>query len=85
MISIVSPEYWPIPWYLRYYPYVRYGGVNVTEDPIIVASRQQQEYLESLVEGRYQQVKSDLNPTGSYPLRPGVELVLFVRRDLHGP
>jgi uncharacterized protein (TIGR03663 family) len=85
IISIVSPEYWPLPWYLRYYPKVRYGGVNITDDPIIVASVQQQEYLLTLVDGRYDQVRSKWNPAGSYPLRPGVELVLFVRHDLYVP
>jgi uncharacterized protein (TIGR03663 family) len=44
-ITIVAPEYWPLPWYFR-------------------------------------QVPSGLNPAGSYSLRPGVNFLLYVRRDL---
>ena len=31
---------------------------------------------------RYQQVHSGLNLAGNYPLRPGVDLLLFTRREL---
>jgi uncharacterized protein (TIGR03663 family) len=82
-ITVISREYWPLPWYLRHYPFVRYAKEGtVTDDPIIIGSGHQQGPLLVLLAGRYQQISSGLNPAGRYPLRPGVELVLFVRKDL---
>ena len=82
-ITVISPEYWPLPWYLRHYAFVRYPkGTTVTDDPIIIGSVNQLGPLLVQLEGRYEQVRSGLNGAGTYPLRPGVELVLFVRRDL---
>jgi uncharacterized protein (TIGR03663 family) len=82
-ITVISPEYWPLPWYLRHYAFVRYPkGTTVTDDPIIIGSGNQQGPLLVQLEGRYEQIRSGLNGAGTYPLRPGVELVLFVRRDL---
>lgn len=82
-ITVASPEYWPLPWYLRHYPFVRYPkGTTVTDDPIIIGSGNQHGPLLGLLGGRYEQIRSGLNAAGTYPLRPGVELVLFVRRDL---
>jgi uncharacterized protein (TIGR03663 family) len=82
-ITVISPEYWPLPWYLRHYAFVRYPkGTTVTDDPIIIGSANQLGPLLVQAEGRYEQVRSGLNGAGTYPLRPGVELVLFARRDL---
>jgi len=81
VITVTSPEYWPLPWYLRHYS-VRYGEVTVSEDPIIIGTGNQGALLMTLNGGRYEQVKSGLNPAGTYTLRPGVGLALFVRRDL---
>jgi uncharacterized protein (TIGR03663 family) len=82
VITVTSPEYWPLPWYLRHYSFIRYADVTVLEDPIIIGSGNQGALLMTLNGDRYEQVKSGLNPAGTYTLRPGVELVLFVRRDL---
>ncbi len=82
VITVTSPEYWPLPWYLRHYSFVRYGDVTVLEDPIIIGSANQGALLMTLNGGRYEQVNSGLNPAGTYTLRPGVGLALFVRRDL---
>jgi len=82
-ITIISPEYWPLPWYLRHYPYVRYPkGPTVSDDPIIIGSGNQHVPLLALLGGRYEQIRSGLNAGGTYPLRPGFELVLFARKDL---
>jgi len=82
-ITVISPEYWPLPWYLRHYAFVRYPkGTTVTDDPVIIGSGNQQAPLLGLLGGRYVQIRSGLNAAGTYPLRPRVELVLFVRRDL---
>ncbi len=82
-ITIVSPEYWPLPWYLRDYTRVGYHGRMVqTNEPIIIASQGQASEVESTLGDRYQQVQSELNGPGTFSLRPGVELMLYTRREL---
>jgi len=85
-ISIVSPDYWPLPWYLRDYSRVGYYGHIVdTNELIIIASESQGAEVEAKFGDRYQQVSSTFNSAGSYPLRPGVNLLLYVRRSLTAP
>ena len=82
-ITIVSPEYWPLPWYLRDYTRVGYHGRMVqTNEPVIIASQGQASEVESTLGDRYQQVHSGLNGEGTFSLRPGVELLLYTRREL---
>jgi uncharacterized protein (TIGR03663 family) len=82
-VTIVSPDYWPLPWYLRDYTRVGYhGGIVVTNEPIIIASLGQEAELEATYGDRYQKVNSGLNPAGSFSLRPGVDLLLYTRREL---
>jgi uncharacterized protein (TIGR03663 family) len=77
-ISIVAREYWPLPWYLRDYPRAGFFGRMVqTQEPIVVGSSEQEQELEVMFGGRYRRV-------GSYPLRPGVVLLLYARSDLAG-
>jgi uncharacterized protein (TIGR03663 family) len=72
-IMVTSRDYWPLPWYLRDYAYVGYSGqVLRTDVNIIVASEAQEKELISLVANSYRRV-------GSYPLRPAVTLVLYIR------
>jgi len=79
-ITIVSPDYWPLPWYLRNYTRVGYyGRMSPSTEPIIIASESQRAEIESTFGGQYQQVPSG-NESGSFPLRPGVSLLLYVRR-----
>jgi uncharacterized protein (TIGR03663 family) len=76
-ITIVSPDYWPLPWYLRDYPKAGFWGrlEDVTLDqPIIIANTNQREQLEPLIAGRFEQA-------GTYQLRPGVDLDVYVRTD----
>jgi uncharacterized protein (TIGR03663 family) len=85
-ITIVSPDYWPLPWYLRDYSRVGYHGrMVVSNEPIILASLGQMEEVETNFGDRYQKVNSGLNPAGSYALRPGVDLLLYTRRELMPP
>lgn len=76
-IEVVSPEYWPLTWYMREYPkaifHSRLADVNTSE--IIVASKVQLGELDKRYGARYKYVNT-------YPLRPGVELFLLVRKDL---
>ncbi|CAN5457453.1 TIGR03663 family protein [soil metagenome] len=85
-ITIVSPDYWPLPWYLRDYTGVGYHGrLTSSTEPVIIASESQEAEIEANFGDRYQQVHSGFNSAGSYPLRPGVNLLLYVRSDALGP
>jgi uncharacterized protein (TIGR03663 family) len=80
-IDIVSPDYWPMVWYTRDYTHANYWGkmVDVTDGDIIVAKKGDQDAdVMRKFAARYEYV-------GSYDLRPGVELMLLVRRDIAGP
>lgn len=83
-IALVSPDYWPMPWYFRDYKRVGYyQKVVPTTEPIIIGSTTQKEELETTFGDRYQLVNSGLGPDGSsYTLRPGVDLLLYVRKDV---
>ena len=82
-ITIVAPEYWPLPWYFRDFTRVGYNGrMSASTEPIIIAAEGQGEEMEATFGDRYQQVNSGLNSLGTYSLRPGVNFRLYVRRDL---
>jgi uncharacterized protein (TIGR03663 family) len=75
-VAITSPDYWPLPWYLRDYPNVGYWGHIVsTQDAIVIGDTSQESELYKLLGNNYVRVDS-------YDLRPGVVLVLFARRDM---
>ena len=75
-ITITAREYWPLPWYLRDYPRAGFfGRMAVTNEPLIVGSVDQEQELNLKLGDRYQRVDA-------YPLRPGVTLLLYARRDL---
>jgi uncharacterized protein (TIGR03663 family) len=87
-ITIVAPEYWPLPWYFRDYNHVGYYGQMATSgEPMIIAADtvKQRTEMQERFGSNYQQVPSGLNPEGNFRLRPGVDLLLYVRRDLVGP
>lgn len=73
-VTIVSPDYWPLPWYLRDYPKAGFfGSIVATEEPMILANVNQEPDL-----GQY---ADRYTRTRMYTLRPGVELVLYVRKE----
>ena len=75
-VVIVSPDYWPLPWYLRDYPRAGFfGSIVPTEEAMIVANVNQEAELAPSIAGRYELV-------GTYNLRPGVDLALYVRNDV---
>lgn len=85
-ITIVSPDYWPLPWYLRDYTGVGYHGrMTASTEPVIIASESQGAEVQASFGERYQHIQSGFNSAGSYALRPGVNLLLYVRRDVLGP
>jgi len=82
-VTIVSPDYWPLPWYLRDYNRIGYyGRITPSNEPMILASTNQAAEVQATYGDRYVQVQSGFNPVGSFPLRPGVDLLLFTRREL---
>jgi len=81
-IAIVSPDYWPLPWYFRNYTKVGYYQQIVpTNEPIIIGETAQEDQLNATYGDRYDLLNSG-NDEGAYPLRPGVDLLLYVRRDV---
>jgi uncharacterized protein (TIGR03663 family) len=81
-IALVSPDYWPLPWYFRDYKKVGYYQQIVpTTEPMIIGSTAQEEKLKETYGDRYILITSD-KEDGSYALRPGVDLLLYVRKDV---
>jgi uncharacterized protein (TIGR03663 family) len=82
-ITIVSPDYWPLPWYLRDYRRVGYHGrMTASTEPIIIARQDQAAEVQATFGDRYYQVRSGFNSAGTFALRPGVELLLYTKREL---
>ena len=77
-VEVVSNEYWPMPWYTRKYTNVNYQGrlVDVNSAEMIIGKSEEND---AKLAARY---GTHYRKAGVYPLRPGVELVLLVRRDL---
>lgn len=81
-VTVVSPDYWPLPWYFRDYKRVGYfSRMAPSTEPVIIGSITQEEEMRTNFGDRYQQVRSGAED-GSFALRPGVGLVLYVRKDL---
>lgn len=83
-VGVTSQDYWPLPWYFRDNPHVGYEGkVSSYYDPkstlVVIGNESQLPQLQRVLAESYRQVG------GVYPLRPGVRLVLFARRDLTEP
>jgi len=85
-VSIAAGEYWPLPWYFRDNPRVGYSGevygsYDPQATPVVIGRKSDDPKLNTyrkllpLLSGKYTEV-------GTYALRPGVDLVLFVRSDL---
>lgn len=85
-VSIAADEYWPLPWYFRDNKNVGYSGVvypsyDPQATPVIIGRKNDDPKHDSykklvpLLAGKYTEV-------GMYPLRPGVDLVLFIRSDI---
>jgi uncharacterized protein (TIGR03663 family) len=75
-ITVMSPEHWPLPWYLREYTHVGYWGHIVeTSEPIVIALKPQAAEVEQQLGGKYRLFST-------HELRPGNTLVMFVRKDV---
>lgn len=76
-IVVTSPDYFPLPWTLLEYKKVGFHG-TVTREPnaeIVIGSTKQAAELEEDYAATHQL-------TGNYVLRPGVDLLFYVRKDL---
>jgi uncharacterized protein (TIGR03663 family) len=80
IIQIVSPDYWPMTWYMKDFSHANFHAHLVDADnaEMIVAKKNDQD---AEVIRRY---SAKYDYVGSYALRPGVDLVLLVRKDLAG-
>lgn len=77
-VEIVSPDYWAMPWYLNDYPKANFHGRfvdAVTAEMIVAKKGEQDAKVITDYSAHYKYV-------GAYPLRPGVDLMLLVRKDL---
>jgi predicted membrane-bound mannosyltransferase len=76
-IVITSPENWPLPWTMHRFKGAAFYGAMITNPnaEIVIGSVAQQAELEK-----------NYSPThilgGKYGLRPGVDLLLYLRKDL---
>ena len=84
-ISIVSPDYWPLPWYLRdhrgaaFWGYLQNESTNVLDEPqpLVISNANQRADVEAKIAGSHSLV-------GTYTLRPGVELELWAQSGVAG-
>jgi uncharacterized protein (TIGR03663 family) len=82
-LATASPDYWPLPWYFRDNSHAGYEGrLSSYYDPkstlAVIGKEDQLPQLERVLADSYARVG------GLYALRPGVNLVLYARRDLAG-
>lgn len=77
-IEIVSPDYWPMVWYTRDFDHANYTGqlVDANASEMIVSKKDDQD------EAVIRRYSAHYKYVGTYPLRPGVDLRLLVRKDL---
>jgi uncharacterized protein (TIGR03663 family) len=80
-IEIVTPDYWPMTWYLKDHKQAMFNGspVDASTAEMIIAKKDQQD---TIMISKY---APHYKYEGVYPLRPGVNLVLLVRNDLIDP
>ena len=77
VITIPAKEHWPLPWYLRNYRQAGYqDNIDAARASVLVICNPDQE----------ERLRTELGPAfdrlGKYPLRPGVELIIFVQTVL---
>ncbi|MCG3205907.1 MAG: hypothetical protein KCHDKBKB_02631 [Elusimicrobia bacterium] len=73
LIQVVSPEYWPIPFYLRNYTSAKYWGEmknDISGAPLILANTQQRSAVRDVLAESYS--------LETYTLRPGYFLDLWI-------
>ncbi len=77
VVEIVSPDYWPLTWYLAKYKANFHGTlIDSNSAELIVAKKGDQDTA------MIQKYGNHYKYVDVYPLRPGVNLVLLVRKDI---
>jgi uncharacterized protein (TIGR03663 family) len=78
-VTICAREHWPLPWYLRRYRFTAYQEDLKTAQgsAVVIGSLDQQPKIAEALGPGFARV-------GSFPLRGGVTLVLYARRNLLG-
>jgi predicted membrane-bound mannosyltransferase len=72
-IAVVSPENWPLPWYLRNHPYASFPGkLSFDDNPRVLIARADQVAAIRARPDKWREL-------GVCALRPGVQLHVFVR------
>lgn len=81
VIEVVTPDYWPMTWYTKDYTKANYFGslIDTKDSEMIVFKKNDQDGQ------AIQRYGANYKYIGVYPLRPGVNLVLLVRKDLADP
>ena len=76
IVKIISPDYWPLPWYLRRLERVGYWDEvpSEPEAPVMIVAPDLAEEVEAALEGDYR--------CDYYGLRPDVALLLYVEEGL---
>jgi uncharacterized protein (TIGR03663 family) len=76
LIKVMTPDYWPLPWYLRKFTRVGYWNQPTQEADadIVVTSTELEGQVKTLLNGPYQ--------TEHYGLRPEVLIAVFIKQDL---
>lgn len=79
--ATASTDYWPLPWYFRDNTHAGFEGrLSSSYDPqstlAVIGKEEQLPQLQRVLGDNYTRVGN------LYPLRPGVNLVLYARRDL---
>ena len=77
-IDVVSPDYWPMVWYMKDYPKAIFHAqiVDTNTAEMIVAKKDDQD------KDVIRKYSAQYRYVGTYALRPGVDLMLLVRKDL---
>ncbi len=80
-IEVVSPDYWPLVWYLRDYKQANFHGrlVDTIDAEMILAKKDEQDT------DVIRKFSAAYVFVGPYHLRSGVDLVLLVRKDIADP
>jgi len=75
-ITIMSPEHWPLPWYLRDFSHAGYWGKVVdSQEPILIVHEDQVHEVDEKFGNQYRLIRS-------YRLRPGNVLFLYVKNGI---
>ena len=82
---MVSPDYWPLPWYLRdhegaaFWGFLQNESTNILDEPqpLVISNANQRPDVEAKIADSHTLV-------ATYLLRPGVELDLWAQSNVAG-